>query len=109
MQSRFADLGGKTHYVDFGGEGPPIVLVHGLGGSHANWLGIAPRLARHGHVYALDLAGFGRTPPEGRGSEVPANRALLDAFLERVVQAPALLVGNSMGGLISIFEAAHAP
>src|SRR5207302_553765 len=40
---------------------------------------------------------------------VPANRALLDAFLERVVQAPALLVGNSMGGLISIFEAAEAP
>src|SRR3954453_4067979 len=42
--SRWADLDGPVHYVDFGGpdDGALVVCVHGLGGSHANWLAIAP-------------------------------------------------------------------
>ena len=40
------DLGGEVHYVDHGGEGPVMVLVHGLGGSHLNWTEVAPTLAR---------------------------------------------------------------
>ena len=41
--SHFSDLGGPVHWVDFGGpaEVPPIVMVHGLGGSHLNWVGPA--------------------------------------------------------------------
>jgi pimeloyl-ACP methyl ester carboxylesterase len=83
--------------------------VHGLGGSLVNWGAVAPALARRGRVHALDLAGFGRSPLAGRSAAVPANRALLDRFLAEVVREPALLVGNSMGGLISILEAAEAP
>ena len=55
MISKTIDLAGETvHYADFGGEGPVIVLVHGLGGSHLNWLALAPLLARRGRVVALD-------------------------------------------------------
>jgi pimeloyl-ACP methyl ester carboxylesterase len=112
MQSRFVDLDGPVHYADFGGSpgtGPPLVLVHGLGGSHLNWMAAAPLLARRSWVLAPDLIGFGRTPLAGRQARVRANQRLLGRFLERVVGAPAVLVGNSMGGLISILEAAEHP
>jgi glycerol-3-phosphate dehydrogenase len=85
------------------------VLVHGLGGSHLNWLAVAPGLARKGRVLALDLAGFGRTPTAGRTARVGANRRLLDRFLETVAREPAVLVGNSMGGYLALAEAAAEP
>ncbi len=104
------DVDGPVHYADFGGEGPPMVLVHGLGGSHLNWLHVAPALARNHRVVAVDLAGFGLTPPAGRKTTVQANRNLLDGFIGALFPpGPAILVGNSMGGLISILEAAANP
>jgi pimeloyl-ACP methyl ester carboxylesterase len=103
------DLDGPVHYADFGGSGRPIVLVHGLGGSHLNWLSVAPALAQKGRVLALDLAGFGRTPTAGRTARVGANRRLLGRFLETVAREPAVLVGNSMGGYLALAEAAAEP
>jgi glycerol-3-phosphate dehydrogenase len=100
---------GVIHFADFAGEGPPLVLVHGLGGSHLNWMSVAPALARHHRVLVPDLAGFGLTPLAGRSASVEANRALLHAFLEQEVGEPAYLMGNSMGGTLSLMEAALAP
>lgn len=110
-ESKTVDLDGPLHYLDFGGAGPapPLVLVHGLGGSAVNWLALGPLLAQHGRVLALDLPGFGRTPPAGRGMSVEVSAALLLRFLSRVVGGPARLGGNSMGGLISILAAAEEP
>jgi pimeloyl-ACP methyl ester carboxylesterase len=104
-------LDGPVHYADWDGppDGPTFVCVHGLGGSHVNWLSIAPELAKRGRVLAPDLAGFGRTPPEGRRSSIGANRRLLHRFLEATGAAPAILIGNSMGGAISAIEAADEP
>ena len=109
MQHRTVDLGGPVHYADFGGSGRPIVLVHGLGGSYANWLAVAPRLSALGRVYALDLAGHGRTRSLGRGTSVGANRLLLGRFLDAVAREPAVLMGNSMGGYLALAEAAAEP
>ncbi|MGY1987240.1 alpha/beta fold hydrolase [Blastococcus sp. SYSU DS0669] len=110
-QSRTVDLGGPVHYLDFGGpdDGPPVVLVHGLGGSHLNWDLVAPALREHGRVLALDLPGFGRSEPGGRKTSVPANVAVLHRFLTEVVGEPAVLVGNSMGGMISILATGEQP
>lgn len=108
-KSRFHELDGPVHYVDFGGDGPPMVLVHGLGGSHVNWLASGPLLARRHRVLALDLAGFGRTPAAGREATVEANAGLVFRFLQDVVGAPAYVVGASMGGLISLIEASAHP
>ncbi|TYP88519.1 alpha/beta fold hydrolase [Blastococcus xanthinilyticus] len=110
-RSRTADLGGPVHYLDFGGpaEGPVVVLVHGLGGSHLNWDLVAPALREHARVLALDLPGFGRSEPGGRKASVPANVAVLHRFLTEVVGEPAVLVGNSMGGMISILETGEHP
>jgi pimeloyl-ACP methyl ester carboxylesterase len=104
------DLNGPVHYADYGGDGPPIVLVHGLGGSHLNWLHVAHRLAERHRVAAVDLAGFGLTPPAGRKATVQANQRLLNDFIGAISpEEPVTLIGNSMGGLISIMQAAAAP
>jgi pimeloyl-ACP methyl ester carboxylesterase len=109
--SHVVDLDGPTHYLDFGGpaDGPLLVAVHGLGGSACNWLALAPLLTARCRVLALDLAGHGLTPAAGRSTSVIANRRLLDRFLAEVVEEPVVLVGNSMGGLISALETAKAP
>ncbi len=109
LNSLTVDLDGPVHYVDFGGSGRPIVLVHGLGGSHLNWLPVARRLAVHGRVLAVDLAGHGHTPSVGRGASISNNLRLLGRFLDRVAGVPAVLVGNSMGGYLSMAVAAAEP
>lgn len=106
---RTADAGGPVAYADFGGEGPPIVLIHGLGGCHLNWLPAAPMLARHGRVLAIDLVGFGRTPRAGRSHGLEGQRAMLERFLDEVVREPAVILGNSLGGLIALMHAARRP
>ena len=109
--SRWADLDGPVHWVDFGGpdDGPLLVCVHGLGGSHANWAGLAPHLVGTCRVVALDLAGFGHTRGRGRDTSVFGNQHLLDRFLTEVVGSPAVLVGNSMGGLVTALQATSRP
>jgi pimeloyl-ACP methyl ester carboxylesterase len=109
--SGIVDLGGPTHYRDFGGpsDGPMIVAVHGLGGSAWNWLSVAPLLTERCRLVAIDLAGHGQTPAASRLTTVPANRALLDRFIREVVGEPVVLMGNSMGGLISLLESAASP
>ena len=126
-RSHLADLGGPVHWVEFAGStaaGPgsvspsapsgepsaaPLVLVHGLGGSHLNWVQVAPALAQGRRVVALDLPGFGLTPAAGRDTSVHANAELLGRFVDEVVGRPAVLVGNSMGGMVSLLLAHSRP
>jgi len=110
-ESLWADLDGPVHYVDHGGapEGPLLVCVHGLGGSLLNWAALAPRLTPTCRVMALDLAGFGHTRSGSRSTSVQANQRLLHRFLTEVAGTPAVVVGNSMGGLISIMQASERP
>ncbi|MCK9896501.1 alpha/beta fold hydrolase [Frankia sp. AgB32] len=110
-RSFWAQLDGPVHVVDFGGpaDAPLLLCVHGLGGSWLNWLLLAPQLTPRYRVMAVDLAGHGRTPAAGRGTDVQANRRLLDRFLTDVLDVPPILVGNSMGGMISVMQASLRP
>ena len=110
-ESLWADLDGPVHYVDHGGapDGPLLVCVHGLGGSLLNWAALVPLLTPTCRVVALDLAGFGHTRGGARSTSVQANQRLLHRFLTEVAGTPAILVGNSMGGLISILQASERP
>ena len=97
----FIDLGGVRHHYVSRGQGPPIVAVHGLGGTLHAWHGVVDNLALHHHVVALDLAGHGRSdPPQGQvtiDSYAKDVGALIDAL-----ELPAVtLVGHSMGSLIA--------
>jgi pimeloyl-ACP methyl ester carboxylesterase len=110
-ESCWADLGGPVHYLDYGGpEGAPVIVaVHGLEGCAVNWSALAPLLTDRYRVLAPDLAGHGFTRSAGRGVDVISNRALLHRFIEEVAGSPVILMGNSMGGMISVSEAAAAP
>lgn len=91
------------------GEGRPLVLLHGIGMSHAAWKPVMPLLARERRVIAFDIAGFGRTPalPD---AVVPTTTALvrqLRAVLEQMgLDEPVDIAGNSMGGWMAL-EAAR--
>jgi pimeloyl-ACP methyl ester carboxylesterase len=112
------DLDGPVYWIEFsarnrvpahGENRPPIVFVHGLGGSHLNWCLLGPHLAAGRRAVALDLHGFGLTPGLHVNSTVQANARLVDRFVREVIGTPVILVGNSMGGLISILETAAHP
>ena len=60
-------------------------------------------------MLAPDLAGHGLTQSLGRGTDVASNRALLHRFIMTVTGGPVILMGNSMGGMISLLEASAAP
>jgi pimeloyl-ACP methyl ester carboxylesterase len=100
-------LDGTRYYV--GGAGPPIVLVHGLGGMASNWRLVAPELARERRVLVPDLPGHG-------GSAPLAGAASLDPFADAVLAVvaaegavPAPWVGHSLGGLVGVRAAARRP
>ena len=98
--------------------GQPLVLLHGFGASSDHWRHNAVPLAAAGfRVYGLDLIGFGRSAQPGHRRQRPLDNRLwarqLCAFLEEVVQAdsqrPAVLVGNSLGGLTALTAAVLRP
>ena len=104
------DIGGPVAYADHGGLGPPMVLVHGLAGSQQNWMLVSSRIAEKGYmVSAVELAGFGATPLAGRESTLETNRRIVDRFIARLGKGPVVLVGHSMGGLISMMQAGANP
>ena len=87
-----------------------MVLVHGLGGSQQNWLLVASAIAERGYaVSAVELAGFGANPLAGRESSLQTNRGIVDRFIRQLGNGPVVLVGHSMGGLISMMQAGANP
>ena len=104
------DLDGPVAYRVW--DGPPettFVMVHGLGGAHINWIRVAPGLSGLGRVVALDLPGFGWSPRAGRTSRLMDLRRTLSRFVAEVSTGKVVLCGNSMGGGISILQAAVEP
>lgn len=105
--------GAPVHLLDFGGptdpSRPPLLLVHGLDGSAANWVDVGPTLARDHRVLAIDLPGFGRTPLAGRRLDLPAAADLVAATVARLGLGPVEVAGNSWGGPVCLWTAARHP
>jgi pimeloyl-ACP methyl ester carboxylesterase len=97
----------ELHVVDSGGTGTPYVLVHGLGGNHTNWIEVFDSLADRGRTIAMDLPGYGYSPPIDRHDLDSLASALVE--LLETLDRPAVLVGNSMGGLLAEMVAATRP
>lgn len=108
MERYTIDLDGAVSLLDYGGEGPLVVCVHGLEGSAYNWALTAPKLAEQHRVVAPDLSGFGFTPPLDGGSTVERNARLVRDVIDHF-GGNALVIGNSMGGLVSILTAEFYP
>jgi pimeloyl-ACP methyl ester carboxylesterase len=89
----------------------PIVLIHGIGDSALTWALLLRRLARGHDVYAVDLLGHGLSglPADRSYATLSEHIAAVAGFLRQVVGRPALLVGNSLGGMLAVRLAHAAP
>jgi pimeloyl-ACP methyl ester carboxylesterase len=100
--------GARLRYA-VGGDGPPLVLVHGLGGTIENWRGLATPLAAGQRVLVPDLPGHGRSAPlrEARDVDALAEAVLAVAYAEEI--SDAVWIGHSLGGVVSLRAAALRP
>ncbi|MFF8606988.1 alpha/beta fold hydrolase [Streptomyces sp. NPDC015346] len=101
--------GVRLAYRVWGEEGaPPVVLVHGRGGSSADWTRVAGELATDRRVYAVDLRGHGLSDRPGHyGFDV--FRDELRGFLKALGLSGATVVGHSMGGAAACLLAQREP
>ena len=91
-------------------DAEPMLLVHGLGGSAHNWTDFAGVLREHFAIEAIDLPGFGRSgAAHDRDYTLRGQARMVIGYLEASGRGPVHLVGNSMGGAISILVAAQRP
>lgn len=106
MQSRWLSTpSGRLHVMDMEGQGdlPPLILLHGLSANATSYGGLMMRLAPHfRRIIAPDLPGhgFSTTPPTGLSAQVMTDG--LFQVLDKIVDEPVMLLGNSMGGLGSV-------
>jgi len=109
LDERSLEVHGSRVRYYVGGDGPPLLLVHGLSGAAANWVALAPLLVERFRVLIPDLPGHA-------GSSPLAGVKSLDPFAETVValaeherMLPAALVGHSLGGLVALRLAVRRP
>jgi pimeloyl-ACP methyl ester carboxylesterase len=96
------------HYV-VEGDGPAVVLLHGLGGFGESWRHNIPALARRSQVFALDLPGYGRSAkPRGSYDLGFFARAVL-GFMDTVGLGQVSLAGHSLGGAVAVTCALTLP
>lgn len=89
---------------------PPALYVHGLGGSSQNWSSLMALLADTVDAEALDLPGFGDSPPPDDGDySVSGHARAVIRAMESAGRGPVHLLGNSMGGSVATRVAAVRP
>ena len=105
VKSEYVEAGGyRLHYFEAGpagGDGTPLVLVHGLGARGEDWGAMIPALAAQGfHVYAPDLLGYGRSPKPDVSYSISLQEQTVAQFMQAVHVPRADVGGWSMGGWI---------
>lgn len=89
---------------------PPALYVHGLGGSSQNWSALMPLLDGVVHSEALDLPGFGDSPPPDDGDySITGHARAVVRHLDASGRGPVHLFGNSLGGAVVTRVAAARP
>jgi pimeloyl-ACP methyl ester carboxylesterase len=100
--------GSRLRYA-VGGAGPPLVLVHGLGGTVENWRAIAPPLTASHRVLVPDLPGHGHSAPLPEVRDVDALAEAVLALVDAEEMVGAVWIGHSLGGVVGIRAAVLRP
>jgi 4,5:9,10-diseco-3-hydroxy-5,9,17-trioxoandrosta-1(10),2-diene-4-oate hydrolase len=109
FRPHFAEIDGvRTRYF-LAGDGPPLTLVHGLGGAAVNFTKLAPILARKRRVLIPDLPGHGLSEPFERVEGIATYSRHVHAVAEREGMVPGAVLGYSMGGVVALRLAVEAP
>jgi pimeloyl-ACP methyl ester carboxylesterase len=90
-------------------QGPPLVLLHGLGRRWQVFLPIIPAFSLRWHIFAVDLRGHGKSSRVARGYHGPQYSEDIACFLRERVSTPAVLFGHSLGGMLAMWVASHHP
>jgi pimeloyl-ACP methyl ester carboxylesterase len=109
FESHVATIGGVRTQYYVGGEGPPLVIVHGLGGAAVNFTELAPLLARHRRVLVPDLPGHGGTAPFVSVESLSDYADHVARVAEHEAMFPAAVLGYSMGGVVALRLAVSRP
>jgi magnesium chelatase accessory protein len=109
LDERQADVKGTRIRYFVGGSGPPLVLVHGLGGAASNWNELVPALTRRYRLLVPDLPGHGASSalPAVSGLGAYGDRVALVASREGML--PSAVAGHSLGGAIALRWALRRP
>jgi pimeloyl-ACP methyl ester carboxylesterase len=92
---------GELQVVDTGGDGPPVMFIHGLAGLWQNWLLNIPAFMGSHRVVVPDLPGFGRSPMPSERISIRGYAKAVDALCDALgIECP-VVVGNSMGGFVA--------
>ena len=99
----------ELYYRKFG-EGPPLIIAHGLYGSSDNWIRIGKSLADHFEVFLVDQRNHGRSP-HSQTHDYPSLRDDLARFMDSQHLNKAIFMGHSMGGkaVMHFTEASPSP
>lgn len=109
-QEQTYDVNGVSlNYVAEPSSGPPLVLLHGITGCWQGWLPVLPELARHAHLFALDLRGHGKSGHTAGAYRINDYASDVAAFLHQQLDEPAVLVGHSLGAIVATAVAAEHP
>ena len=98
----FVEVEDGRLYYDVSGKGPSLVLIHGAWASHEWWRWQVPELSKDYQVLSLDIRGHGHSSPLKAAYSVDGFTRDLESFLQKVEIDQAVLVGWSMGGIISM-------
>ena len=99
---------GAIFYLRRGTYGPPLICVHGAGGTHSHWGYQLRGLSDIAQVYTIDLPGHGRSAPPGRAT-IAGYAAAVCAFMDALGLRRAALAGHSMGGAVALHAAVDTP
>ena len=99
----------ESHYLDWGGSAPPIVLIHATGFLAALWRPIAERLASRFRVVAIDQRGHGDSPPSPDGYAFEAFADDLQALIEGLELERPVVAGHSSGGTTVVVHGTRHP
>ena len=108
------DVGGRRLYINCTGEAKPgvptVILESGFGNFSATWDKVQPEIAKFTRVCAYDRAGLGKSEPAGAPRTIVAVTEDLHILLEKAkVPAPYILVGHSLGGILTRLYASYYP
>ncbi|HSH44502.1 MAG TPA: alpha/beta hydrolase [Longimicrobiales bacterium] len=102
-------LGGFRLHAVHTGSGSPVVLLHGLSGSHRWWRFTVPALEREHRVHLPELVGFGESRGAARQPSIPEMAELMARWLDALELDRPDFVGHSMGAQVGIHLAARWP
>jgi pimeloyl-ACP methyl ester carboxylesterase len=109
IHSEYSKVGPyRIHYYE-GGEGPPLIFIHGLGAESINWVPAMLTFRRQFHVYAIDLLGHGQSEKPDIAYSIAQQTEMVRQFLADRGAKPADVVGISMGGWVTLRLAIDHP